>query len=235
MRTRKSVAALLVVFGIVVLALVVAMALPREGAAPVVVSATPTASPTVAAQPAASPSVTAALTPSARLFTSPLGYTVALPVPYRRSELQSFPGPRVSGDPDDLGHDLFTARDPTSEADAIRRSDTGPHPGQTYTAHVGVRRNSRGLSATAYAESVKGAYGFFVVSIDSITVEGRSAARLNVKYTRDDPKTFYELFIADADRMWVVGYFPGTAGVEVPPGASDDAVKSIADSFRFAR
>ncbi len=226
---------LLVVLGIGLLALAVAVLLQREGATPVAATAAPTASPTVSATPAASPSANAAAIASARPFTSSLGYAVQLPATYRRSDLQSFASPRPNADPDDLGQDLFTSRDPASEADAIRRSDVGPGPAQTYTAHVGVRRNSRGLSASVYAESVKNAYGFFVVSIDPTTVEGRSAARLNVRYTRDDPKTFYELFIADGDRMWVVGYFPGTAGAEVPPGASDDAVKSIAESFRFAR
>jgi hypothetical protein len=213
-------------------ALVVGVAVfwPRAVSAPAA-SASPTA--TLAAATTAAPTLQPPTpTATARTFTGSLGYTVQLPPGYRRSDLQSFASPRPDGDPNGLTQDLFTYRDPASEADAIRRSDTGVEPAQTYTAHVGVFRNSRGLSATAYAESVKNAYGFFVVSLEPTPVDGRAGARLNFRYTRDHPKAFYALFVAEGDRMWTIGYFPGITD-PAPPGASDDAARSIVESFRF--
>lgn len=235
-RSRNMLIALAAALGILVLILAFTLA-PRAGG-PVVATALPTNSPTVAATSTGRPTAAATAPPSAtaRPFTSTLGYVVDLPSPYRRSDRMSFTGgPRPNGDPESLALETFTALDDASEAEAIRRSDTGVGPALVYTAHVELR-SSRGLSPTAYAESRRGSLGLYVVSIVPTTVEGRPAARMTLKHSLTHPATFYELFIAEgSDRMRLVGYYAGWSAEPPPPGASDAAARMVADSFRFVR
>lgn len=165
-------------------------------------------------------------------YQSPLGYSVQLPSGYRRSELQSRTTPDSQGDPSLLGTETFTTRTPTDEAETMRRSDTGP---AIYTASVGLHRNSRNESAMAYAEREKGMYGLTVVSVEPTTVDGRPGAKTTFKFIQADARTFYALYVADGDRMWVVRYVLGHPSDPVPAGATDEGLRSIVESFKFAK
>jgi hypothetical protein len=165
-------------------------------------------------------------------YQSPLGYSVQLPPGYRRSDLQSRTTPVPQGDPDLLGSETFTTRTPADEAEVIRRSDTGPF---IYSASVGLFRNTRNESATAYAERVKGAFGLTVVSVEPTTVDGRAGAKTTFKFFQADAKTFYTLYVADGDRIWIIGYILGSPTDPVPAGTTEEGLRSIVESFRFAR
>jgi hypothetical protein len=243
-RRGAAIAVVAVVVGLLVL---VALLAPRSGeqaAAPTATaSATPPASVTATAttSPTATASAIATATPSASpattTYQSPLGYSVQLPAGWRRSELQSRTTPFApgQGDPDQLGSELFTRLSPADEADAVRRSDTGVGPALVYTATVGLFRNSRNLSATAYADREKGALGLNVVSVEPATVDGRPAAKTTFKFATSDPTSFYALHVPDGDRMWVIRYFTAPSGMAIPAGATEPAVRGIVESFRFAR
>lgn len=205
--------------------------------APETTRPTPTATESVT--PSATPANVApsgtAMTPtvSATEYAGTFGYTVRVPAGWRRSDLQSRAAPDPRGDPDILAGDTFTAQSPSEEAEAMRRSDTGIGPALEQTAHVWLYRNSRGLTAIAYAERQKGAFGNPVVSVEPTTVDGRSGARTTWKHTASDTRTFYELYVADGDRMWVVGFYLTRDPTAVRPAASDEAMRSIVESFRF--
>ena len=164
-------------------------------------------------------------------YQSPAGYSVALPDGWRRSDLQSRLTPKDN--PDELSIETFTTRTPADEAAQMPRSDTGLGPAQFYTATVVINRNSRNETAIAYAERMKGLYGLVVVSVEPTTVDGRPAAKTTFKFTTNDAQSFYTLNVQDTDRMWVIGYRLAPSGGEIPPGASESAVRSIVESFRF--
>lgn len=131
--------------------------------------------------------------------------------------------------------ELFTRLSAADEAEAVRRSDTGVGPSLQYTATVSLYRNSRGLSAMAYAEREKGALGLNPISVEPTTVDGRAGAKTTFKFTSNDPTSIYALYIPDGDRMWVIRYFTGPPGIPIPAGATEAAVRGIVESFRFAR
>jgi hypothetical protein len=177
-------------------------------------------------------------TSSPSSYESPLGYSVRLPEGWRRSESQSrtTPFPPGGGDPDMLGSERFTARTPADEERAIRASDTGVGPALAYTAGVSLYRNTRNLSALAYADREKGAYGVLSVSIEPTMVDGRAGAKSTFKFTQADTRTFYSLYVPEGDRMWVIQYFLSYPDAsDVPPSATEEEVRSIVESFRFAR
>jgi|SRR5687767_1319203 len=243
-RRGAAIAVVAVVVGLLVL---VALLAPRSGeqaAAPTATaSATPTASVTATAttSPTATASAiataTASASPATTTYQSPLGYSVQLPAGWRRSELQSrmTPWPAGQGDPDFVGGELFTRLAPADEAEAVRRTDTGVGPALQYTASVTIFRNSRNLSAMAYAEREKGAFGMPVVSVEPATVDGRAGAKTTFKFTTSDQTTFYSLYVPDGERMWVIRYFTAPPGTAPPAGATEPAVRGIVESFRFAR
>lgn len=203
-------------------------------------STTPSATPTATRSPTAAASALATATgtaPATTTYQSPLGYSVQLPSGWRRSELQSrmTPFPAGQGDPDQLGTELFTRLTPADEAEAMRRAGTGVGPALVYTATVSLYRNSRNLSALAYADREKGALGLNVVSIEAATVDGRPAAKTTFRFASDDPTRMYALYVPDGDRMWVVRYFTAPSGMAIPAGATEADVRGIVESFRFAR
>jgi len=198
------------------------------------------ASPTATATATAIASATASAIPSTKggptslpTYQSTLGYSVVLPTGWRRSDIQSFATPR--DDPNALAGETFTTRTPADEAAQMQRSDTGLGPAQFYTASVAINRNSRNETAMAYAERVKGAYGLIVVSVEPTTVDGRAGAKTTFKFANPDPQTFYTLYVQDGDRMWVIGYVLAPASAQIPPGATEPAVRGIVESFKFAR
>jgi hypothetical protein len=138
-------------------------------------------------------------------------------------------------DPNSLAAETFTTRMPADEADAMRRTDTGVGPALIYTANVGLYRNTRNETAIAYAERQKGMFGLIVVSVEPTTVDGRVGAKTTLKFTQSDLKTSYALTVADGDRIWVIRYFLAQPTDQVPGGATDEAVRSIVESFKFAR
>jgi hypothetical protein len=166
-------------------------------------------------------------------YQSPLGYTVQLPSGWRRSELQSYTTPR--DDPNSLALETFTSRTAADEAAQISRSDTGLGPAQYYTASVAINRNSRNETAMEYAQRTKGLYGLFVVSVEPTTVDGRAGVKTTFKFASGDPQTFYTLYVQDGDRMWVIGYVLAPSSAQIPSGATEPAVRSIVESFKFAR
>jgi hypothetical protein len=168
-------------------------------------------------------------------YQSPLGYTVQLPSGWRRSDLQSRTTPNPQGDPDLLGYESFTTRTPADEAEAIRRSDTGVGPALVYTATVGLYRNTRNETAMAYAEREKGKLGLNVVAIEPTTVDGRAAAKTTFTFHQADSRTFYALYVTDGDRIWEVRYFLGQPADQIPAGATEEGVRSIVESFKFAQ
>jgi len=187
-----------------------------------------------AGQDAYPPRPSGSTSPATVTYQSPLGYGVQLPSPYRRSDLQSRLTPYPQGDPNLLAYELFTALTAADEAEAVRRSDTGVGPSLIYTASVTLYRNSRNESAMAYAEREKGAYGLNVVAIEPTTIDGRAAAKTTFKFYPDS-KTFYALYVTDGDRIWLIRYFLGQTTDPVPAGATEEGVRSIVESFRFAR
>jgi hypothetical protein len=186
---------------------------------------------------AAGPSATVPPAGSAgtAIYDSPVGYSVQLPTGWRRSDLQSRTSPNPQGDPELLAIETFTTRVPADEEAAIRRSDTGVGPALVYTASVSLYRNTANLSAMAYAERRKGWMGLSVASIEPTTVDGRTGAKTTLRVTPSDAGSFYFLYVPDGDRMWVIGYFLTWPGGEVPAGATEEGVRSIVESFRFAR
>jgi hypothetical protein len=227
---RRGMAAVVAVAIVALLALAAILA-QRGGQQ---ATATATASPTATVSAAATATASAA---AATTYQSPLGYSVQLPAGWRRSELQSrtTPFPAGQGDPDILGTELFTRLTPADEAEAVRRSDTGVGPSLVYTATVGPYRNSRNLSAMAYADREKGALGLNVVSIEPATVDGRAGAKTTFKFATSDPTSFYALYVPEGERMWVIRYFTAPSGMAIPAGATEPAVRGIVESFRFAR
>lgn len=203
------------------------------------VSATPTATTTATATttPTATSAPTATAASGTTTYQSPLGYSVQLPAGWRRSELQSrtTPLPPGQGDPDQIGGELFTRLSPAEEQEAMRRSDTGVGPALIYTASVGISRNSRNLSAMAYAEREKSSLGLIAVSIEPATVDGRTGAKTTSKFATSDTTTFYTLYVPDGERMWTIRYFTAPSGTTPPAGATEAAVRGIVESFRFAR
>jgi hypothetical protein len=204
-------------------------------------AASPTATATATAIPSATASAASTTIPTPIGMTpvplanyqSPLGYTVQLPTGWRRSDLQSFTTPR--DDPNAIAAETFTTRTPADEAAQISRSDTGLGPAQFYTASVVINRNSRNETAMAYAQRVKGLYGLVVVSVEPTTVDGRAGAKTTFKFTSGDTQSFYTLYVQDGDRMWVIGYGLAPSGAEIPPGATEPAVRGIVESLRFVR
>ena len=242
---RRGVAAVAAVAVVVALVTLLAILGPRDGGQTSAPAVTASASPTATASATTSPTATtpsvATATGSASQATttyqSPLGYSVQLPAGWRRSELQSrtTPFPPGQGDPDILGTELFTRLAPADEQEAIRRSDTGVGPALEYTAIVSLYRNSRNLTAMAYAEREKGAFGLNVVSVEPATVDGRPGAKTTFKFATSDPTSFYALYVPDGERMWVIRYFTAPSGITVPAGATEAGVRGIVESFRFAR
>jgi hypothetical protein len=205
-------------------------------------AASPTATATATAIPSATASAASTTIPTPiggmtpvplANYQSPLGYTVQLPTGWRRSDLQSFTTPR--DDPNAIAAETFTTRTPADEAAQISRSDTGLGPAQFYTASVVINRNSRNETAMAYAQRVKGLYGLVVVSVEPTTVDGRAGAKTTFKFTSGDTQSFYTLYVQDGDRMWVIGYGLAPSGAEIPPGATEPAVRGIVESLRFVR
>jgi hypothetical protein len=202
--------------------------------------ASPTASATATAIPSATattaPSATASpappASPASTTYQSPLGYTVQLPSGYRRSELQSRTTLSPQGDPNVLGFETFTTRTPADEAEVVRRMDTGPF---LYSAGVSVHRNTANDSPMAYADRVKGGFGLTVVSIEPTTVDGRAAAKTTFKFFQADAKTFYALYVMDGDRIWVISYVLGQPSDPFPAGTTEEGLRSIVESFKFAR
>ena len=241
-RRGAAIAVVAVVVGLLVL---VALLAPRGGGQAVAPTATASTTPTTSATATATTSATATSTttatasvaPSTTAYQSPLGYSVQLPVGWRRSELQSrmTPWPAGQGDPDFVGGELFTKLAPADEQEAIRRTDTGVGPALQYTASVTLVRNSRNLSAMAYADREKGGFGMPVVSVEPTTVDGRPGAKTTFKFATSDPTSFYSLYVPDGERMWVIRYFTAPIGTTPPAGATEAGVRSIVESFRFAR
>jgi hypothetical protein len=221
--------------GIALVAVILGLRGGQQAASPTA-TATATAIPSATSTATTAPSATASSAPSASsastTYQSPLGYSVQLPSGYRRSDLQSRTTPDPQGDPELLGHETFTTRTPADEAETIRRMDTGPF---LYSASVSLYRNTRNESAMAYADRQKGGFGLVVVSVEPTTVEGRAGAKTTFKFYQADAKTFYALYVPDGERMWVISYFLGQPTDPVPAGATDDGLRSIVESFKFAR
>jgi hypothetical protein len=203
-------------------------------------AASPTATATATAIPSATASAASTTIPTPigmtpvplATYQSPLGYSVQLPSGYRRSELQSRTTLSPQGDPSLLGFDTFTTRTPADEAEVVRRMDTGPFP---YSAGVSLHRNTRNESAMDYAERAKGGFGLTVVSVEPTTVDGHAAAKTTFKFFQADAKSFYALYVQDGDRIWVISYVLGQPTDQIPAGTTDEGLRSIVESFRFAR
>jgi hypothetical protein len=225
--------------GIALVAVILGVRGGQQAASPTA-TATATAIPSVTSTATIAPSATSSAVPSVSsttfsgsIYSSPAGYSVSLPGGWRRSDLQSRMTPKDN--PDELSIETFSTRTPADEAEAMRRSDTGVGPSLVYTASVGLYRNTRNESALAYAEREKGALGLIVVSVEPATVDGRAAAKTTFKFSSADSKTFYALYVTDGDRIWVIRYFLGRPTDPVPAGATEEGVRSIVESFKFAR
>ena len=95
--------------------------------------------------------------------------------------------------------------------------------------------DSRNLSAMAYADREKSALGLSVISVEPAMVDGRAGAKTTFKFTTADTSTFYSLYVPDGERMWIIRHFTAPPGTAPPAGATEPAVRSIVESFRFAR
>jgi hypothetical protein len=217
--------------GIALVAVILGLRGGQQAASPTA-TATPSATSTATTAPSATASATPSASQASTTYQSPLGYTVQLPAGYRRSDLQSRTTLSPQGDPNLLGFETFTTRTPADEAEVMRRMDTGPF---LYSAGVSVHRNSANDSAMAYADRVKGGFGLTVVSVEPTTVDGRAGAKTTFKFFQADAKTFYALYVADGDRMWVISYVLGQPTDPIPPGTTEEGLRSIVESFKFAR
>ena len=197
-------------------------------------AAAPSATTTPSAARTSAP-VRSASQVSGSVYLSPLGYSVEVISPWRRSDLQSRTRPIPQGDPDLLGVELFTTRAAADEEAALRRSDTGVGPAQLYTASIALYRNSRNETALAFAQRVKGGLGLVAVSIEPTTVAGLAGVKTTFKFTTSDTQSFYTLYAQDRDWMWVVGYTLAPSGGEVPAGATEAGARGIVGSFGFRR
>jgi hypothetical protein len=225
--------------GIALVAVILGLRGGQQAASPTA-TATATAIPSATSTASTAPSATTSVAPSASApagstYQSPLGYTVQLPTGWRRSDLQSRTTPNPQGDPELLGTETFTTRTPADEAEAMRRTDTGVGPALIYTANVSLYRNTRNETALAYAERKQGMFGLVVVGIEPTTVDGRVGAKTTFKSYQADSKTSYALTVADGDRIWVIRYFLAQPTDQVPAGATEEGVRSIVESFKFAR
>jgi hypothetical protein len=220
--------------GIALVATILGLRGGQQAASP---TATATAIPSATASTAPTPTPTpiGGLTPVPfATYQSPLGYSVQVPSTYRRSDLRSRLTPSPQGDPNLLAYEIFTAQTPADEAEAMRLGGTGVGPALIYTASVSLYRNSRNETATAYAEREKGSLGLNVVAIEPTTVDGHAAAKTTFRFYQADSKTFYALYVRDGDRIWLVRYFLAQPTDPVPAGATDEGVRSIVESFKFA-
>jgi hypothetical protein len=228
--------------GIALVAVILGLRGGQQAASPTA-TATATAIPSATSTATTAPSATSSAVPSVSpttfsgsIYSSPAGYSVSFSGGWRRSDLQSRMTPKDN--PDELSIETFTTRTPADEAAQLPRSDTGLGPAQFYTARVAIYRNTRNETAMAYAERMKGLYGLVVVSVEPTTVDGRPAAKTTFKFTSNDAQSFYTLNVQDGDRMWAIGYVLAPSGAqapELPPGATEPAVRGIVESFKFAR
>lgn len=237
LRGALTFAGVAAIAGIALVATILGLRGGQETASPTVTpTAIPSATSTATTAPKATSSTVPSVSPTAfagSIYSSPAGYSVSLPSGWRRSDLQSRMTPKDN--PDELSIETFTTRTPADEAAQLPRSDTGLGPAQYYTASVAINRNSRNETAMEYAQRMKGLYGLLVVSVEPTTIEGRAAVKTTFKFASGDPQTFYTLYVQDGDRMWVIGYVLAPASAQIPPGATEPAVRGIVESFKFAR
>lgn len=254
------VAAALALFALVGLVAVLTLG-PRGSAPSALESPTPSPSPTDAATAtatsAATPTETAAATASptvgmgrgsptgtagagvtARTYESPLGYSVVLPDGWRRSELQSRAAPDPRGDPELLATDVFTARTPQDEQQALENTHVGFGPMHEYTAFVHIYRNSEDQTPLEFAEEEKGKYGLMVVSVQEIMVTdrgatsgGRPGARTTWRFAPGQATSYADYVLDDEGRMWVIGFYLAPPDRPPPAGASEEDLRTIQDSF----
>lgn len=248
-RPRRSSGGPLLVAALAALALVGTVALvvltPGQGSPSAVPSPTPTteANETVAgstASPAATATAEATAAPTAAAtsaadggerFQSTLGYTVELPEGWRRSEIQSHDRPVPNGDPESLAADRFTSRSPEDERDAVRRSVdmTGPGPALSYTAYVGIYRNSERQTTREFADDHPPCFGQPVESTEEIRMGDKQAVRVTCKWL--DQGTAFATYVEDDEgRMWAIGFYLGDGG-PVPEGATREDLVRIVESF----
>jgi hypothetical protein len=223
--------------GVLLVAVILGLRGGQQAASPPA-TATPIPSTTSTATTPPSPRSSAApsTSPTAFLgsiYSSPAGYSVTFPGGWRRSDLQSRMAPKDN--PDELSIETFTTRTPADEAAQLPRSDTGLGPAQFYTAFVGIYRNTRNETAVAYAERLKALSGLVPISTEVTTVDGRAGAKTTFKFTTSDTQSFYTLYVQDSDRMWMIGYYLAPSAAQIPPGATEPAVRGIVESFKFAR
>jgi hypothetical protein len=225
--------------GIALVAVILGLRGGQQATSPTATAtATATVIPSATATATTAPSPTSSVAPSTSpatgsVYNSPAGYSVTLPTGWRRSDLQSRMTPKDN--PDELSIETFTTRTPADEAAQMARSDTGIGPAQIYTASVGVYRNSRNETVTAFAQRVKGGSGLVALSVEPTTVDGRPAAKTTFKFATDNGQSFYTLYVQDGDRMWVIGYVLAPSNLDTPAGATEAGVRGIVESFKFAR
>lgn len=254
---RRGSSAPLVAAALALLALIGLVAVltlgPREAAPSTLASPSPTPTPTgtpaatATATPAASPTgapstpgatATAGQSAGAQTYQSPLGYSVVLPSGWRRSELQSHASPVPQGDPELLATDVFTARTPQDEQQARENTHVGFGPLYAYTAFVRIYRNSEDQTPLEFAEDEKGKFGLEVVSVQEITVTdrgatsgGRPGARTTWRFAPGQARSYADYVLDDEGRMWVVGSYQAPPDIPPPPGASEEDLRAIQDSF----
>jgi hypothetical protein len=150
------------------------------------------------------------------------GYTLALPSPYRHSDV-------LSAKPDSAepkGSDAFTARTPQDEASAKKPCETACEV-WNYVASVEVWTNTGATTARQWADDPNRAGWAAGQRVEDFMLNGRQAARI-ISGARG-PLTYV---VANGGRMYVLSYkiypFPDFS---VPAGASREKLEAIMNSF----
>ena len=222
--TRNRAAALVVLVVVFLAVLAAVLAGPRDVAATFPSASPTTTASTAAPTPNVSPTTTAAIavaTPltSAR-YSSPLGYSIDLPVPWHRSSCAVL----TQQSPDPIGEEFVpvSVRDETG-------TDIGP---QYSTLRVLAEANPQNISPRQWAEQGKTIGGQAGERTEDVTYAGRPAARKTIPGT---PLASY--FVADRGRMIVVNpnvRFPIDAAVEQAMGRIVGSFAFLTDAERAA-
>ena len=181
-------------------------------------SPSPTPSAVVASSPTALPA-TPAPTPAAttRHVNEVLGFSVALPAPWRRSECLS----GVTREGPYLGQDVLTWRTAAEEHDLGGAADTGGSGALTWVITINVQTSSQ--TPAEYARAQGGSVGD---TTQALTIDGRPAIRVNGGLGGTS------IYVANAGRMYVLSL---RTSYEPAPRTTDAAVTfdAIAGSLTF--
>lgn len=160
--------------------------------------------------------------PATAYVSSAFGYEVQLPGAWRRSSTLSA---NVRNGTLKLGHEVFTIRSVSDEADAI--VDPGPGAAWSYVAVVEQWRDPAQWSAMAWATDPLLAGWAQGQVVESATIDGHVAAKVT-----NGPRFSVAYYVYDGGRMFVVGYKVDAPDWK-PAAATESDLRAIVASFHI--